>query len=143
MCSKGEINKIIKELSHKPILIGGRAIKYYCKKRQSDDWDFIIHKSDIKNIKIENAEKILGGYKIFKKGMEIDYMTEKYGYTYNDLKKTAIELDDYYIASREMLIVLKAQMVADPDNGPNHVIRKAIDDIYLLGKKCELWKIGY
>lgn len=104
---------MLKNLKHPPILIGGKALEYY-KIRKGNDFDFVIHREDMKTL-LKTYEKYdfspdQEGIKIHYRGNEYDFFSHIGPYNYNFLKSSAVKLNSkpYIVCSIYNLILLKS-----------------------------------
>jgi len=101
--------------SHKPLLIGGKAMEYYGLRKAGLDIDLVIHNDDhkiLKEIYPNNIKDLYGDIGICEYGFEIWNQICTFDYEY--LKLNAIEGEKYKIISLEKLLFLKALAMEIP-----------------------------
>ena len=122
------------QFKYPPILVGGKAMEYYGLRKCGRDMDYVVHKTDYKNLlKIENPNKYFplqtpgitytGGKK------DMDFFLHLYQFDYNRLKQNAVKKGNMLIISKEDLILLKTMGLTNKKYKNKHK-----KDILLLAK---------
>ena len=117
---------------HKPLLIGGKAMEYYGIRKAGADIDFVIASDDHKRLIQQfpdHTKELFGDIGVVECEFEIWNTICKLDY--NQLKKEAVEEENYLVVSIEKLLMLKAiAMKADEK------YRQDVELIaeYILGK---------
>ncbi len=104
-----DLGKLNYKFSEKPLLVGGKAMEYYGLRKSGEDIDLIAAETDVLNLirmYPKRVKHLWGDLGVCPFEFEIWRTICLYDYSY--LKRNAIELPDYLIISKEMLLFMKA-----------------------------------
>lgn len=104
-----DLNILGYKFTHKPLLIGGKAMEYYGLRKSGLDIDFVVHSEDheaLKNKYPNNIKDLCGDIGICEYSFEMWNQICTFDYDY--LKENGIVEQNYIAISLEKLLLLKA-----------------------------------
>ena len=140
-----DLSRINYSFKLKPLLIGGKAMEYYCLRKAGDDVDFVVALEDYEGLKEAYPEQkyqrdIWGDLGITVGRLEFWKWICLYDYEF--LAEKAIEKEEYLIISLEKLLFLKALAMSKKKYRKDLklIVQKFLDNQY---ENNEEWKEKY
>lgn len=110
-----DISKLGYTFSHKPLIVGGKAMEYYGLRKAGQDIDLVIHANDHNELKVKyprNIKDLYGDIGICE--FEFEIWNQICTFDYDYLREGAIDSDDCLIISLEKLLFMKALAMEIP-----------------------------